>query len=126
MRYQIHLQLTTRPSVARYQAGGVGRGKDMNKKREKRTLLHQHTVERIKRLRSLEKLSQAQISKLLNWKTASYSDIESYNKKLDLDKLGEIATFFDVTIGFLTEGLREGISKERLEQIENSIEYMKF
>jgi hypothetical protein len=53
---------------------------------------------------------------------ASYSDIESFNKKLELDKLGEIATFFDVTIGFLTDGHKEGVSKERLEQIQNSFE----
>tara|TARA_Y100001938_G_scaffold146167_1_gene224470 strand:+ start:1479 stop:1799 length:321 start_codon:yes stop_codon:yes gene_type:complete len=97
-----------------------------SKKRDGRTLIHQKTVERIKRLRSMGELSQAEIAKKLGWASASYSDIESYNKKLDLDKLSEIATFFDVTIGFLTEGLREGISKERLEQIENSIEFMKF
>jgi len=94
----------------------------MNKKREKRTLLHQHTVERIKRLRSMEKLSQAQIAKKLGWASASYSDIESFNKKIDLDKLGEIATFFNVTIGFLTDGIKEGVSEERLEQIQNSFE----
>jgi len=98
----------------------------MNKKRDGRTLIHQKTVERIKRLRKIEQLSHVQIAERLNWKPASYSDIESFNKKLDLDKLDTLAKYFNVTIGFLTEGLREGISKERLEQIENSIEFMKF
>ena len=97
----------------------------MNKKRDGRTLIPQKTVERIKRLRKIEQLSHVQIAKLLNWKPASYSDIESYNKKLDLDKLDTLAKFFNVTIGFLTDGYKEGVSEERFEEIQNSIEFMK-
>jgi len=92
-------------------------------KREERTIVHQRCVERIKRLRAMRNISQAQAAFQLGWKSASYSDIESYNKQLTLDKLAELAEFYDVTIGFLTDGHRENLSDAMNKRLENSIEW---
>ena len=55
-----------------------------SKKRDGRTLIHQKTVERIKRLRSMGELSQAEIAKKLGWASASYSDIECLARRAEL------------------------------------------
>ena len=95
----------------------------MSEKREERSLIHQRCVERIKRLRAMRGISQAQAAFQLGWKSASYSDVESYNKQLTLDKLSALADFYDVTIGFLTDGHRENLSDAMKKRLENSIEW---
>lgn len=92
-------------------------------KRQQRTELHQRCVERIKRLRAMRNISQAQAALQLGWSSASYSDIESYNKKLTLDKLNELAEFYGVTIGFLTDGHRESLSETMQKKLKSSIEW---
>ena len=96
----------------------------MTTKRDKRTPKHQRCVERIKRLRKMEGISQVRAAELLNWTSASYSDVEAYNKQLTLDKLDELARLYRVTIGFLAEGIEAGVQKDRLRKIKGSIEFM--
>tara|TARA_Y100000401_G_C8314401_1_gene221619 strand:+ start:607 stop:930 length:324 start_codon:yes stop_codon:yes gene_type:complete len=98
-------------------------GKGTMNKREERTLVHQRCVERIKRLRAMRGISQAQAAFQLGWKSASYSDIESYNKQLTLDKLAELAEFYGVTIGFLVDGHRENLSEAMQKKLQSSIEW---
>ena len=93
----------------------------MTAKRDKRSLVHQRCVERIKRLRAMRNLSQAEAALHLGWSAASYSDIESYNKKLELDKLDALATFYNVTISFLVDGSEDKLSKEMREKIRDSV-----
>ena len=95
----------------------------VSQKREERTIVHQRCVERIKRLRAMRGISQAQAAFQLGWKSASYSDIESYNKKLDLDKLDALANFYGVTIGFLAEGEKGALTDIMKQRIEGSIEW---
>tara|TARA_Y100000356_G_scaffold49628_1_gene39582 strand:+ start:747 stop:968 length:222 start_codon:yes stop_codon:yes gene_type:complete len=68
-------------------------------------------------------ISQAQAAFQLGWKSASYSDIESYNKQLTLDKLAELAEFYGVTIGFLVDGHRENLSEAMQKKLQSSIEW---
>jgi len=68
-------------------------------------------------------ISQAQAALQLGWASASYSDIESYNKKLTLDTLNELALFYGVTIGFLVDGHRENLNETMKEKINNSVEW---
>ena len=68
-------------------------------------------------------ISQSQAALQLGWASASYSDIESYNKKLTLDTLAELAEFYGVTIGFLVDGHREHLSESMQKKLNNSVEW---
>tara|TARA_R100001594_G_scaffold129521_1_gene168165 strand:+ start:369 stop:662 length:294 start_codon:yes stop_codon:yes gene_type:complete len=92
-------------------------------KRNGRTLVHQRCVERLKRLRAMRGISQAQAALQLGWASASYSDIESYNKKLTLDTLNELAEFYGVNVGFLVDGHRENLSETMQKKLQSSIEW---
>ena len=95
-----------------------------NIKQMSRSLIYQRYVERIKRLRQTGQLTQAKVAKALSWTSASYSDIESYSKRISLDQLDELAILYNVKIGFLTDGHEEGVTEARMTEIKDSVEFM--
>tara|TARA_E500000331_G_scaffold45087_1_gene37852 strand:+ start:281 stop:505 length:225 start_codon:yes stop_codon:yes gene_type:complete len=59
-------------------------------------------AERLKRLRAMHEWNQQLAAEKCGMKTASYSDIESCNKRVDIDKLVLLAKVYQVTVGFFS------------------------
>ena len=78
---------------------------------------HTRFVRRLKLLRDAWGLSQDAAASKMGMKTSSYSDIEALVKRVDLDKVIQLAKFYNVTAGFLLEGDRSGLSETRSKQI---------
>jgi len=89
----------------------------------KGTRIQQLLALRMKRLRGIDGINQIEASQLMGMKSASYSDIEACNKRVNINQLETIANGFRVTIGFLLEGTEVGIEEDRLQQIKSSIEF---
>lgn len=79
---------------------------------------HRRFVQRLKIMREAWGMSQEKVAGLMGMKTSSYSDIEALVKRVDLDKIVQLAEFYQVTTGFLLEGERCGLSAQRGQQID--------
>lgn len=82
-------------------------------------------AERLKRLRAMHGWNQQLAAEKCGMKQASYSDIESCNKRVDIDKLVLLAKVYQVTVGFLVEGTFEGVSEEQQKQINESVLWLR-
>lgn len=97
----------------------------MSIKSDKASESSKRFAERLKRLRSMNGWSQQLAAANCGMKQASYSDIESCNKRVDIDKLVLIADVYNVTVGFLVEGSFEGISEEQKNKIRESVLWLR-
>ena len=82
------------------------------------TVHHRRFVQRLKIMREAWGMSQEKVAGLMGMKTSSYSDIEALVKRVDLDKIVQLAEFYQVTTGFLLEGERCGLTTQRGKQID--------
>jgi len=87
--------------------------------RRKQKLSEDHIkfLNRIKILRDEKGWSQKNTAIYLNMKPTSFSDLEQGAKRVDLDKLIKMAKLFDVTVGFLVAGEREGLTDQQKERV---------
>ncbi len=97
----------------------------MSIKSDKASESSKRFAERLKRLRTMYGWNQQIAAANCGMKQASYSDIESCNKRVDIDKLVLLAKVYNVTVGFLVEGSIEGVPEEQQKKIRESVLWLR-
>lgn len=89
------------------------------KRKDNLTEAHSKFLSRLKLLRDERGWSQKNAALYLGMKPTSYSDLEQGAKRVDLDKILQLATLFDVSVGFLIAGERGDLTAAQRERINN-------
>lgn len=89
------------------------------KRKDNVTEAHSKFLSRLKLLRDERGWSQKNAALYLGMKPTSYSDLEQGAKRVDLDKIIQLAKLFDVSVGFLVAGERGDLSDAQRERINN-------
>ena len=76
--------------------------------------------EQLKKLRCQKKLTQKQVAKCLNISPSTYGLREQGRNEPDLQRLLELADFFDVTVDYLLG--RESLTSTQEQTIKNTIQ----
>jgi transcriptional regulator with XRE-family HTH domain len=92
--------------------------------KENKERIYLELAERLRRLRKMHGWSQSEIASKLGWTNTSYSDIEGFRKKCDLNSLVELAELYQLNPDFLITGNRDQLSAEMIAKMEKSLEWM--
>lgn len=97
----------------------IEQGNMTTKRKDNVTEAHSKFLSRLKLLRDERGWSQKNAALYLGMKPTSYSDLEQGVKRVDLDKIIQLAKLFDVSVGFLIAGERGDLSDAQTKRINN-------
>ena len=92
--------------------------------KENKERIYLELAERFRRLRKMHSWSQSEIASKLGWANTSYSDIEVFRKKSDLNSLVELIELYQLNPDFLITGNHDQLSAEMIAKMEKSLEWM--
>ena len=79
---------------------------------------HQRFLQRVKMLREADGNPQVLVADELEMNRSSYADLEAGLKRVDIDKVFQLADYYEVTVGFLLAGERGELTERQLRRVE--------
>lgn len=80
---------------------------------------HQRFLRRVKALREATGNPQTLVADEIEMNRSSYADLETGTKRVDIDKVFQLAEYYEVTVGFLLNGERGDLTETQKRRVES-------